>query len=102
MLMPIYHGSLENIMMRIKFNGDFIAGINVSNGVITFHLNMKYWVDVLVEEADHSIKYDSYTSEDIKGRIKSLKKIKKDVIHIIIRVKRFLLFFFIFIIPYSF
>ena len=56
------------------FNGDFIAGINSNEGVITFHLKMKYWDDLNAKEIDRAPKYDGYTEEDVKVRIKSLKK----------------------------
>lgn len=56
------------------FNGCFIAGINSKKGVITFHLKMKFWDDLNVEEIDRAPKYDNYSEEDVKKRIKSLKK----------------------------
>ena len=56
------------------FNGDFIAGINAPTGVITFHLKMKLWDDLSVEEIKRAPKYDYYTEEDVKVRIKSLKR----------------------------
>ena len=59
------------------FNGDFIAGINSDKGTITFHLKMKYWDDIIVEEIDRAPKYDGYTEEDVISRIKSLTRTKK-------------------------
>lgn len=56
------------------FNGDFIAGINTPDGVITQHLKLKYWDDLDVIEIDNAPEYDGYTEEDVKLRIKSLKK----------------------------
>ena len=58
------------------FDGDFIAGINAPSGVITFHLKMKYWDELDVQEIDRGPKYDGYTDEDVKMRIKSLYKQK--------------------------
>lgn len=54
------------------YNGDFIAGINSDIGPITFHLKMKYWDDLKVQEIDRAPKYEGYTEEDVKARIKSL------------------------------
>lgn len=54
------------------FNDDFIAGINTPKGVITFHLKMKYWDELNVCEIYNAPKYDGYTEEDVKERIKSL------------------------------
>ena len=55
------------------FNGDFIAGINTSDGPITFHLKMRYWDTLIIKELDHAPKYDNYSTEDVMNRIKSLK-----------------------------
>ena len=54
------------------FNGDFIAGINSDTGMITFHLKMKFWDDLNVEEIDRAPKYDNYTSQDVIERIYAL------------------------------
>ncbi len=59
------------------FNGDFIAGINTPTGVITQHIKMKYWDELNITEIGHAPKYDGYTEEDVKERIKSLSKLKK-------------------------
>lgn len=56
------------------YDGDFIAGINTPDGVITFHLKLKYWDELNIKEIDNSPKYDGYTKEDVKKRIKSLYK----------------------------
>ena len=56
------------------FNGDFIAGINTVDGPITQHIKMKYWNDLNVIELDRAPKYDGYTNEEIKVRVKSLMK----------------------------
>ena len=54
------------------FNGDFIAGINTPEGVATQHLKMKFWNDLHVQELERAPKYDGYSEEDVKARIKSL------------------------------
>ena len=56
------------------FNGDFIAGINCDAGMISFHLKMKYWDDLDVQELDRAPRYDGYTNEIVKARIKSLSR----------------------------
>lgn len=56
------------------FNGNFIAGINSEAEEITFHLKMKYWNDLNVKELDRASKYDGYSEDDVKVRIKSLRK----------------------------
>ena len=64
------HYDEENDSM---YNGDFIAGINTPAGMISFHLKLEYWDELLVDEIDRSPYYDGYTYEDVKLRIKSLK-----------------------------
>lgn len=54
------------------FNGCFIAGINTPKGVITFHLKMKFWDELKICEIYNAPKYDGYTEDDVKERIKSL------------------------------
>ena len=56
------------------FDDDFIAGINTPDGMATQHLKMKFWDDLHVRELDRAPKYDNYTEEDVKVRIKSIKK----------------------------
>lgn len=56
------------------FNGDFIAGINTPDGVVTFHLKLEYWDELNVKEIDNSPKYDGYDNKDIIKRVKSLKR----------------------------
>ena len=65
------HFNEENDPM---FNGDFIAGINTPEGTATQHLKMKYWDDLQVQELDRAPRYDGYTEEDVKVRIKSIQK----------------------------
>ena len=59
------------------FDGDFIAGINTPSGVITQHIKMKYWDELNVREIDNSPKYDGYTREDVRERVKSLVKLRE-------------------------
>ena len=54
------------------FNGDFIAGIFTPEGPITQHLKLKFWDELNVQEIKNAPKYDGYTEEDVKTRIKSL------------------------------
>ena len=61
------------------FPGDFIAGIHTPDGVITFHLKMEYWDMLKVEELRRAPMYDGYTAEDVKERMKSLKKEKRPI-----------------------
>ena len=56
------------------FDGDFIAGINTPTGIITQHIKMKYWDELDVREIDNAPQYDGYTEEDVKSRVKSLKR----------------------------
>lgn len=56
------------------FDGDFIAGINTPNGIITQHIKMKYWDELDVREIDNAPQYNGYTEEDVKSRVKSLKR----------------------------
>lgn len=58
------------------FDGDFIAGINTPRGIATQHLKMKFWDDLQIKELDRAPKYDGYTEEDVKVRVKSLKKMR--------------------------
>lgn len=56
------------------FNGDFIAGINTPDGIATQHLKMKFWNSLHVQELDRAPKYDGYTEDEVKVRIKSIKR----------------------------
>ena len=56
------------------YNSDFIAGINAPDGVIVFNLNMKYWDELNVIEYDNISRCDGYSAEDVKVRLKSLKR----------------------------
>ena len=57
-----------------NFNGDFIAGINTPSGTISQHLKLEYWDELNVPIIENAPKYDNYTEEDVKIRIKSLRK----------------------------
>ncbi len=52
----------------------FIAGINSPDGVITFQLKMEYWDELNSIELNMIPKVDTYTVEDVKVRLKSLKE----------------------------
>ena len=54
------------------FNVCFIAGIDTEEGSITFHLKLKFWDELEVREIDKAPKYDGYTTDTVKKRIKSL------------------------------
>ena len=56
------------------FDGDFIAGINTPEGLVTQHIKLKHWDELDIKELDRAPLYDGYTKEDVKVRIKSLNK----------------------------
>ena len=56
------------------YEGDFIAGINTPEGVVTYHIKLKYWDLFDITEINRAPKYDNYTSEDVMNRILSLTK----------------------------
>lgn len=59
------------------FGGNFIAGINTPEGVVTYHIKLKYWDLFEVLELERAPKYDNYSSNEVLQRIQSLtKKIK--------------------------
>lgn len=55
-----------------NFNDDFIAGVNTPLGPVAQHLKMEYWNLLDVPKIEKAPKYDGYTFEDSKERIKSL------------------------------
>ena len=58
------------------FNGSFIAGINTPDGLIAFHLKLKYWDMFDICELDRAPMYDGYTEDDVKKRLLSLNRVK--------------------------
>ena len=56
------------------FDEDFIAGINTPACIITQHIKMKYWNELDVRDFDNAPQYDGYTEEDVRSRLKSLKR----------------------------
>lgn len=60
-----------------KFNGCFIAGINTPKGSITRHPKLELWDEFDVQEIDRAPKYDGYTEEVEKERVRSLKLVRK-------------------------
>ena len=63
-----------------NFNGCFICGIDTPEGTVAQHLKMKFWEELDVPIRDNAPKYDGYTDEEIKRRIRSLrnKKVNKE------------------------
>ena len=58
------------------FNGCFIAGINTSEGIATYHIKLEYWQLFEISEIDRAPKYDNYTPDDVMNRLLSLSKTK--------------------------
>ena len=56
------------------FGGNFIAGINTPEGVVTYHIKLKYWDLFEVLELERAPKYDNYSSNEVLQRIQSLTK----------------------------
>ena len=54
------------------FNGDFMAGINTPEGIVSYHIKLEYWNLFNVPEIEHGPKYDGYTDEDVLERLLSL------------------------------
>lgn len=59
------------------FNDSFIAGINTPDGIVTYHIKLKYWEMFSIPELERAPKYDGYDSIDVIERVYSLSKIKK-------------------------
>lgn len=59
------------------FDGNFIAGINTPDGIVTYHIKLKYWEKFCIPELERAPKYDGYDSFDVIERVYSLSKIKK-------------------------
>ena len=51
------------------FDGDFIAGINTPDGVITFHIKLSYWDKFKIPELERAPHYDGYSTEAVIARI---------------------------------
>ena len=62
------------------FNGDFLAGINTPEGIVTYHIKLEYWDLFKVPEIDRGPKYDGYSDEDVFNRLLSLKA--KDKVYV--------------------
>ena len=54
------------------FNGDFIAGINTPDGVVTFHIKLEYWDSFKIPELERAPQYDGYSGENALTRIFSI------------------------------
>lgn len=64
-----------------NFNGCFICGINTPEGPVAQHLKMKFWEELEgVPILPNAPKYDGYTDEEIKTRIRSLSKHKGELL----------------------
>ena len=61
------------------FNGDFMAGINTPDGIVTYHIKMEYWDLFDVPEIDRGPKYDGYDDEEVFKRLLSLNSFNKKV-----------------------
>lgn len=60
-----------------NFNGCFIAGINTPKGSITRHPKLEHWDEFDIKEIDNAPKYDGYTKDVEKERVRSLKLVRK-------------------------
>jgi hypothetical protein len=56
------------------YNDDFLAGINTSEGVVTYHIKLKYWDLFDIPEIERGPKYDGYNNNEALRRIISLTK----------------------------
>ena len=56
------------------FNDNFIAGINTPDGIVTYHIKLKYWEMFSIPELERAPKYDGYDSSDVIDRVLSLNK----------------------------
>ena len=54
------------------WEGWFICGMNTRYGQITYHLPMKYWNLLSVEEKERNDDYDGHTPKDVLYRLFSL------------------------------
>ena len=56
------------------FDDSFIAGINTPEGIVTYHIKLKYWEMFNVPELERAPRYDSYSNKDVIDRVLSLNK----------------------------
>lgn len=56
------------------FSGNFIAGINTTDGLATYHIKLEYWDLFDIPELERAPKYDGYSNNDVLKRILSLTK----------------------------
>lgn len=59
------------------FNGDFLAGINTPEGIVTYHIKLEYWDLFKIPVIDSGPKYDGYGDEDVFDRLQSLALFKE-------------------------
>lgn len=51
------------------FEDNFIAGIELQNGMITYHIPSKYWMLCDVYELKNAPEWDGHTSKDVCDRL---------------------------------
>ena len=51
-----------------KWDGWFVAGLELPTGMITYHLPESFWTKLKVKELENSV-YDGHTSDDVIKRI---------------------------------
>ena len=51
------------------FDGWFIAGIETSSGVITYHLPIRLWDNFPAKEIEKAPKWDGHTADDVITRV---------------------------------
>jgi len=51
------------------FEGQFIAGVNLPVGAITYHMPLRLWSLFVCKEVDKAPKWDGHTSKDVLIRI---------------------------------
>ena len=56
------HNDEENDLV---FSGAFIADINTSDGIATYHIKLQYWDLFDIPELESAPKYDNYDNEEV-------------------------------------
>ena len=56
------------------YNDDFLAGIYTPEGIVTYHIKLKYWDLFDIPEIERGPKYDGYDNNEVLKRIISLSK----------------------------
>ena len=55
------------------FNGDFIAGINTTQGPFTYHLKLEYWDLFDIPEIERAYPYNKH-NDDLKCLLSLIKR----------------------------